>query len=367
MSPARRQRQAAAAPSAPPAETLPDLAPDPRADPRRDASLTVSGGGLQMTTLDDMFRFAQYVEKSKMCPEGMKAPDIVVAMQTGAELGFSPIRSLVACPVVKGRASIAGEAALALIRASGTLDPRGDIEVWMDGEGEQATGYCRAWRKGWDRPREVTFTYADARAAGLTRKTRTGEASMYDKYREDMLIWRAASRMAKRNFSDITLGLELAEVARNLPPVERDVTPPPDTPGGQGPDPLLASVIDAGEPIEPEVVGAETEPIPQAQEEAATADADLSEYPEPAEEQVRADRDLESAADRAEARVQAGGVPISVDPEMVSQDEPGEWKPPAVCGKPDPETDDVQCMREYDHDGRCDWDVDVEAGGQLPL
>jgi hypothetical protein len=152
---------------------------------------------------------------------------------------------------------------------------------------------------------------------------------MYDKYREDLLIWRATSRMAKRNFSDITLGLEIAEVARDLPPVERDVTPPPDTPGGQGPDPLLASVIAPGDALTPEVLPVPEEPEPQAAPEPAAEEADLSEYP-------------------ADGPVVATGTV-------------------GVCGNPDPETDGVQCMFPPNHGGRCDWDVDVENEEQLPL
>jgi hypothetical protein len=43
----------------------------------------------------------------------------------------------------------------------------------------------------------------------------------------------------------------------------------------------------------------------------------------------------------------------------------GDLGQPTICGSEDPETDDVHCMKAYDHDGACDWDIDIE--GQLPL
>lgn len=307
----------------------------------KDASISTGPSGLHMTTLEEMFRFAQYVEKSKMCPQEMKAADIVVAMQTGAELGFSPIRSLVACPVVKGRATVSGEAILALIRRSGLLDPRGDLDVGTRGEGEDEVGWCTSWRRGWNEPRTTTFSYKEAETAGLTKNTKRGEPSMYKKYGQDMLIWRAVGRTGKRYYSDITLGLEVAEIARTLPPPERDITPPTGQSGGQGPDPLLASVIAPGEEIAVASPALAATVSARLETMAAPDLTDLATF-EPASQGNTADGLVEMGTPTASPAV--------------------DWKPPSVCGSEDPETDGVRCMRAYDHDGPCDWDIDIEGG-----
>ena len=85
--------------------------------------ISVSNKGLQLSTLDDMWRFAQCVVKSGFAPKGMEKPEsVLIAVEMGYEVGLSPMAALQNTAVVNGRPTIYGDAALALVRGSGLLE-----------------------------------------------------------------------------------------------------------------------------------------------------------------------------------------------------------------------------------------------------
>jgi hypothetical protein len=132
-----------------------------------------------------------------------------VAMQTGAELGIGPAAASRGIYVVNNRPALEGQLALGLIRSAGVTEymqvGTGTVKGVTD------YGYCKFKRKG--EPEEtVRFTVAEAKKAGLW-----GKSGPWSKYPDDMLTWKAVSRASKRYFSDVTLGLELNEVARDIP------------------------------------------------------------------------------------------------------------------------------------------------------
>lgn len=208
-------------------------------------AIPASETGLQLRSFDDMYRFAQAVVKSKdFAPRGLDTPEkVMLAVQTGMELGFSLMRSLSAVIIVNGRPGLYGEAVLALIHDRGVCSRPPVLTV--EGEGDQRRGVCRFQRKDMPEPIETTFSVADAKKAGLWNKSN----SAWQTYPDDMLIWRALARAAKRYFSDVTFGLALKEELDDYPAVAapRSATPPPE------PDPLLAGVLDATI-IEPQAV-----------------------------------------------------------------------------------------------------------------
>jgi hypothetical protein len=199
-------------------------------------TIAFGAGGIELRTFEDAYRFASAVAKSGLAPKGLETPEkILIALQAGLELGFSPMRALSAVAVVNGRPSLMGEAALAKIRQSGVCKHGPTIAT--RGEGDKLAGVVRFQRDGMAEPIEVTFSVADAKRAGLW-----GKSGPWTQYPTTMLEWRAVARAAKLYFSDVLLGLALAEEVQDYPTtrVEREL--PPRAPER---DPLLESVVDA--------------------------------------------------------------------------------------------------------------------------
>ena len=217
-------------------------------------SIAFGRSGIEIHTVEDALRFCKAVAESGLAPKGLETTQkCFVALQAGLELGFSPIRALSVVVVVNGRASLMGEAALAKIRQAQicTLGP----EVGTRGEGEKREGFMRFSRDS-TTPIEVMFTVADAKRAGLW-----GKSGPWTQYPDDMLMWRSVARACKRYFSDVLLGLPLAEEVRDYPAVE--TTPLPSR--VPQPDPLLLDAIAeaiespaAVEPHESAASGADT-------------------------------------------------------------------------------------------------------------
>ena len=85
--------------------------------------ISATDRGLQLRSIDDYWRFAQYVASSGLAPKGMDKPDqILVAMQAGNEIGLSYMQSLQSIAVVNGRPCVWGDAIPALILASGQCE-----------------------------------------------------------------------------------------------------------------------------------------------------------------------------------------------------------------------------------------------------
>jgi len=214
-------------------------------------------GGVSIANLAQAKVWANEIAQSGMAPKGMDTEGkVLLALQTGTELGFSPMRALQAVVVVNGRATLMGEAALGLIRSSGQLVP-GTLSVGcretteaekLAGEGE-LIGFCRSQRKGDADSEETTFSILDAKNAGLWKKT-----GPWTQYPKRMLQWRAVAFHMRDYWSDIGNGLMLNDEAEDLRPSVRDVTPTHETKPPAAPDPLFSArpdpdVLDV-EPIE---------------------------------------------------------------------------------------------------------------------
>lgn len=193
------------------------------------APIAIGERGLRLTTLEEAFRFAEYVIAAGLAPKGVTRPEqALIAMQAGAELGFTPMRSLAAITVINGRAGLMGEAALAKIHEVGVCSQPPIITV--EGIGDDRTAKCRFQRRNMPEPVVTTFSVRDAKAAGLW-----GKDGPWKLYSDDMLQWRAVSRACKRYFGDVTMGLTIAEELRDYPATSepRSLAPPSE------PDPLL--------------------------------------------------------------------------------------------------------------------------------
>jgi hypothetical protein len=174
--------------------------------------------GVKLASLEDAFRFANAIVASGFAPRGMEKPEaVLVAIQLGAELGLTPMAALQNTAVINGRPAIYGDAALALVRASGLLESFNEEEVGEAGKdtfGVRVTAVRRDGSKG-----SETFTIGDAKAAKLW-----GKAGPWTDYPRRMLKFRARGFVLRDVFSDVLKGLRTVEEVRDFPE-ERNVTP----------------------------------------------------------------------------------------------------------------------------------------------
>lgn len=196
--------------------------------------------GVQLSTLEDAFRFAKAVCLSGFAPKGIDRPEsVLIAVQLGAEVGMTPMASLQSIAVINGRPAIYGDAALALVRASGELE-RYQQALSGDGDARKATVTVKRRGQG-----EIVseFSVGDAKRAKLY-----GKPGPWSEYPDRMLLFRARGFALRDGFGDILKGLRTVEEAGDiidvtpaaaapLPPsarLARSVQPPAAEAGGEG-------------------------------------------------------------------------------------------------------------------------------------
>lgn len=171
--------------------------------------IAVNSRGLVLRSMDDMWRFACAVKDSGLAPSSFTKPEqILIALQSGAELGMPPMRSLQSLCVINGAARLWGDAPLALVRQSGLL---GYIKEHIKGEGDDRIAICETLRKGDSEPKITSFSVDDAKQAGLWTKKGT-----WQQYPERMLTYRARSFNLRDNFPDCFGGSTIAEEYEGL-------------------------------------------------------------------------------------------------------------------------------------------------------
>ncbi len=179
------------------------------AEPRSLAVQEPIKRGLQLTSYEEMARFAMDVQKSGLAPRDLKTPEsIMVAIQHGMELGLSPMQALQSIAVINGRPSLWGDAALALVKAHPECD---DVIESFEKDGEEgATAVCEILRRG-KQPVKRKFNVAMAKKAGLWSKS-----GPWTQYPMRMLQMRARSWAMRDAFPDALKGVGMAEEVRDI-------------------------------------------------------------------------------------------------------------------------------------------------------
>lgn len=180
----------------------------------------ISGkSGLELRSLDDYWRFAQFVCKSGLAPKGMETPEAcIIAMQIGAEIGLKHMQSIQSIAVINNRPSVWGDSVKGLILATGICE---DFQEYFEGEGDKLVAHCKIKRRGMSWVHQ-TFSVADAKQADLTKKQ-----GPWQQYPKRMLQMRARGFACRDAFPDALRGLYLTEEVMDMPEREPiDVTPP---------------------------------------------------------------------------------------------------------------------------------------------
>lgn len=229
-------------------------------DPRTQAPVPVGSGGVQIQSLEGLFRFSQYVAKSGLAPKGMESAETcLVAIEMGLELGLPPMQSLQNIAVINGRPSVWGDSAKGLVESSGLCE---DFSEWFEGEGDKLVAVCEVKRAGRTRSVRWEFSVDDAKRAGLwqteakvkRKNHKTGQEYTADndspwyRYPKRMLQMRARGFAIRDAFPDVLRGLVLAEEAQDI----IEVRPEPSRPAARSMDDL-ADQLESENTQEPEM------------------------------------------------------------------------------------------------------------------
>lgn len=170
---------------------------------------------IQANGLGEMMEFAKVLSQSALVPRDYqnRPQNVLAAIQWGMEIGLSPMQAMQNIAVINGRPSIWGDAALALVRASGLLES-------FDEKLVNGVASCTVKRKG-EPPQTREFSELDAKRAKLWGKRgRDGQDTPWTTYPQRMLQMRARSWALRDVFPDVLKGMYIREEAEDIPTAE---------------------------------------------------------------------------------------------------------------------------------------------------
>ena len=140
---------------------------------------------------------AAILAKSKLIPADLqgKEADVLAIVLTGQEMGLSPMQSLRGIYIVKGRAILAADTMVAMVRRSP------ECAGWQLVELTDQSATYETTRRGDKSPTRMSYTLKEAQAAGLTKNP------IWSQHPKTMLRHRAAAMLAREVYPDLVLGL----------------------------------------------------------------------------------------------------------------------------------------------------------------
>jgi hypothetical protein len=174
---------------------------------------------LSPRNLAEAMEFAKIIASSDMVPKDYvgKPGNVLVAVQTGAELGLKPMQSLQGISIINGRPGVWGDAMRALVISHPEFE-----DLHEDKQDTQCTVTLK--RRGHSAV-VTTFTMDDAKKAGLA-----GKQGPWQTAPKRMLQMRAFAFAARDLFADALKGIKSIEELRDYPGgerIEHDITPAP--------------------------------------------------------------------------------------------------------------------------------------------
>ncbi len=249
--------------------------------PKERAPVFVGMRGLEIKSLDDLWRVSGYISKSGLAPKGIESPEaIFVALELGLELGLPVMSALQNIAVINGRPGVFGDVQLALVRSSGMLEDYAEREIGDrkdDSWGVECT--CKRLNSKFASSR---FTVADAKRAGLW-----GKQGPWSQYPARMMKFRARGFLLRDEFGDVLKGVKSVEELRDMTEEERferarNVTP---VAPGEPPQPENAPLAPSTRSEPPTTVSHPVNPDEKAEADAGLAPAAKAQdkKPEPAQ------------------------------------------------------------------------------------
>lgn len=172
-------------------------------------------GFMDFSNFEKAWKTTEMLCKAKCIPQNFwdNPSDALVVIQSGHELGLSPMRSLQNMMIVNNRPSIYGDAMLALCmktkgKSGGYIDC---IEVYNEESGDWT---CTAFRDGFE-PKTQTFTMKEAIDAGFTKKPGAWQTN-----RKRMMQFRSRAFTLRDMFPDILMGVMTVEEMQDVDPTD---------------------------------------------------------------------------------------------------------------------------------------------------
>lgn len=258
--------QSASSPPPPADEPLPPAA--------ERTNVALGALGFEITSARELWAVAGFIAKSKLKPWGVETQaDVFLLMAYGQMYGFHQMEALQRLHVVKGKVGLGAVDMAAKIQSHPLCRM---YRVWCEGEGDERAGCVQSERAGRGGPNAVVrFTVGDARRARLYDekwRDKNGEPSVWVKYTDDQLIWKAVARDYRRNWPDAVRGADVYEDLRDAElereeaaePVQRTAAPPPASP-------VLQQLAAGAQPVELVLPQRERELVPIQRSPAARA------------------------------------------------------------------------------------------------
>lgn len=182
----------------------------------------------QPQDIDQADRLSKILATSALLPDGLrnKPGDVLVTIITGHELGLSPMQAIRGLHVIKGRAVMSADLAVALVKR------HPGCEWFRMVESDDKAATYETQRKGDPKPTRLSFTIQQAQQAGLG-------GDNWKKYPAAMLRARCSLALARAVYPDTMLGVYDPDELPDAPvvqiqPEERAINaPPPQEANGQ--------------------------------------------------------------------------------------------------------------------------------------
>lgn len=147
-------------------------------------------------SMPEVQSMAEVLAKSTLLPDGLKgnAPDVVVQILAGQELGLSPMASIRGVHIVQGKPLLSADTMVALCRSSGLCEYFSCVE-----ETETKVTY-ETKRKGDPAPQRVTWSDEDTKLAALNTKEN------WRAHKKQMRRARAKAILARDVYPDVLAG-----------------------------------------------------------------------------------------------------------------------------------------------------------------
>ena len=166
-------------------------------------------GGIALQDYAEVMQFAALLHKSGLAPKSLDTVEkLGIATMMCVELGRPVATGIQDLAVINGKCSIFGDAALAIVRASGLLEK---FE-----EGSKGTPYTPEWtffckmkRKGFPE-KTGEWSWADSIRAGHDK---IGPPSPWAKYTRRMMQFKARNFIMRDEFGDVLKGIKTQEEA----------------------------------------------------------------------------------------------------------------------------------------------------------
>jgi hypothetical protein len=185
-------------------------------------SSIVRSGPYTPSNMQEAEQLSVRLAQSALLPDGLrgKPNDVLVTLITGHELGLSPMQAIRGLHVVKGRAVMSADMAVALTKQHPSC------RFFRLVSSDDRAAVYETHREGDPEPTRMSFTAEQARTAGLG-------GDNWKKFPSAMLRARCSLALARAVYPDIMLGVydpdELGVSAPSPVPMmeERTVAPPP--------------------------------------------------------------------------------------------------------------------------------------------